>query len=292
MAVDPPRPKPPPLTALRAFEAAARLGGFSRAAEELAVTAGAVSQQVRALEDWAGAKLFERQAQGVVLTASGARILPMLSDSFDQLGRATQMLQDEAGLHMRIAALPAVAQLWLAPRLTDLRKSDPRREISVTALERPPNLLREPFSFSLFLMPEGQGVKLTADILMPVCAPGLAAALHSPEDLMQVPWLIDTSWRSDWRVWLEGVGLTPPLRPQGAQFSLYAIAVQEAIAGAGVLMAHLPLVQPWLDNGTLVAPFDIPVATEKALCVLTPDGMSRTGRDRLVGLLQSAMPAL
>ncbi len=285
MAVDPPRPKPPPLTALRAFEAAARLGKFSSAADELAVTSGAVSQQVRILEDWAGVKLFDRKAQGVVLTASGARILPLLSNSFDTLGQVTQVLQDEAGRHMRIAALPAIAQLWLAPRLPALRHAVPGREVSVTALEQPPNLLREPFSCALFLLPNGQGLSLEEDILLPVCAPALARSLKQPDDLLALPWLIDTSWGADWQTWLAGVGLKAPDRPKGPQFSLYSIAVQEALAGVGVLMAHKALVQRYLETGELVAPFDLPVKTGKSLALLTPNGLTRKSRDQLAALL-------
>ena len=93
MAVKPPRPPSPPLTALRAFEAAARLGGFTRAADELCVTPGAVAQQVKQLEAWAGAPLFERRAHGVVLTEAGKVTLPALTEAFDQMGAALQVLR-------------------------------------------------------------------------------------------------------------------------------------------------------------------------------------------------------
>ena len=96
MPVNPPRPKPPPLSALRAFEAAARLGGFARAADELCVTPGAISQQIKALEEWAGAPLFMRHAQGISLTPVADRVLPLVGKAFDALGQSAQILQSHA----------------------------------------------------------------------------------------------------------------------------------------------------------------------------------------------------
>ncbi|CAM5336054.1 hypothetical protein FALB51S_01199 [Frigidibacter albus] len=111
MSVAPRSPKGPPVTALRAFEAAARLGGFAAAAEELCVTAGAISAHVKALEDDLGAPLFDRQTRGVKLTPLGARVLPDLSAAFDRLGMSVQMLRAEAGpRQVHIATLPAIAQ--------------------------------------------------------------------------------------------------------------------------------------------------------------------------------------
>ena len=107
MAVAPPRPKPPPLNALRAFEAAARLGGFSAAAQELCVTQGAIAQQIKHLEDWAGATLFVRHARGVRLSAAGKAVLPRLGEAFDALGDVTQTLRREsAASEVRIADNP------------------------------------------------------------------------------------------------------------------------------------------------------------------------------------------
>ena len=118
MTVSPPRPKGPPLNALRAFEAAARRGSFSAAADELCVTPGAVAQQVKSLEAWAGARLFLRHAQGVELTALGLDVLPGFVAAFDRLGEAAQALRSQAAPDtIGIAALPSIAQLWLSPRL-------------------------------------------------------------------------------------------------------------------------------------------------------------------------------
>lgn len=266
MSVKPPRPMGPPLNALRAFEAAARLGGFSRAAEELCVTPGAVAQQIKQLEDWAGAPFFDRQAQGVQLNALGRQLLPMAERAFDQIADLAQGIRVAASPNrIHIAALPAVAQLWLSPRLPALRQKMPELEISVTALEEPPNLEREPYDLSVFYMPDGKGQALVADQIQPVCAPSLAAQLQRPEDLSSCLCLVDSVWANDWSHWLkEGAGL-PELSLRGPTYSLYSLAVQEAVNGAGVLMGHESLIAPLLKAGRLVAPFKRPVATGLAL---------------------------
>lgn len=254
MSIKPPRPPSPPLTALRAFEAAARLGGFTRAAEELCVTPGAIAQQIKQLEAWAGAPLFERQAQGVVLTEAGRVTLPTLSEAFDQIGGAVQVLRQAASPNrIHLAALPAIAQLWLAPRMTSIRKAMPDLELSVTAMEHPPNLAREPFDLSVFYG-DAFGTVLEDDVIYPVCAPELLPRLGSLEDLASVPCLHDAVWSDDWRLWLEHVGLAHIL-PQGPTHSLYALAVGDALNGVGVLMAHDALIRHHVKSGALVVPF-------------------------------------
>jgi len=253
MAVAPPRPKDLPLNALRAFEAAARLGGFAAAAAELGVSPGAVTAHLKALEAALGAKLFARGPRGVELTALGARALPGFVAAFDALGGAVQVLRAEAAPQVvHIATLPAVAQLWLSPRLPALRAAAPEISISVTAMEAPPNLKRAPYDLSLFY--GGQGEVLVEDEIFPVCAPHLAARLRAPEDLRGETCLTDASWSGDWGLWATAAGLADFV-PRGPVFSLYALAVEEAAGGAGILIGHGALVAGHLARGALVAPF-------------------------------------
>lgn len=274
MSVSPPRPKGPPLNALRAFEAAARLGGFANAAEELCVTPGAVSQHIRALEDWIGADLFERRSQGVRLTALGAEALPGFATAFDAMGAAVHVLRTAArhGM-MHIAALPSVAQLWLSPRLPAVRAALPELSISVSAVEAPPNLARDLFDLSLFIRPptgvRGERV-LARDVILPVCAPEVAARLRSPADLAGETLLHDALWPEDWALWARAMLPGASLPSTGPRYSLYAIALEEARHGAGVLMGHQSLVQSALQDGSLVAPFASPVPTGKALILEHP----------------------
>ncbi len=265
MPVAPPRPKGPPLNALRAFEAAARLGGFRAAADELCVTPGAITQHVRALEAYLGAPLFDRHARGVRLTALGADALAGFTQAFDQMGDAVQHMRARAATgDVHIAALPAIAQLWLSPRLPALRAAFPRLKISITALETPPNLKREPFDMALFFAENG--MVLTQDALLPVAAPGVT---------MQALWLSDATWDRDWDHWLAATGQSPR-QANGAVHSLYALAVAEACAGAGVLMGHAALLGPYLADGRLVA-LGERVALDAPLVLTSPHDLTRPG---------------
>jgi DNA-binding transcriptional LysR family regulator len=263
MPVAPPPLTRLPLNALRAFEAAARTGAFTLAAAELGVTPGAVTAHVKALEERLGAALFERQARGVRLTALGLAAMEELTGAFDALAGAEARLRALAlPREVQIATLPAIAQLWLSPRLPALRAAAPEISVSITALEAAPNLKRSLHDLSLF--PAEAGGRLVAgDELFPVCSPALAARLGRLEDLGEVPCLSDTAWDRDWEVWLAAVGVGVQVR--GPAFSLYALAVEEAVNGAGVLMGHGALVAGHLARGALVAPFPQRVALAKGL---------------------------
>ncbi len=270
MPVSPPRPKPLPLTALRAFEAAARLGGFAAAALELGVSPGAVSAHVKTLEDTLRAPLFVRSAKGVELTALGARVLPEFTAAFDHLGQAVHLLHREATPQVvHIAALPAVAQLWLSPRLPALRAASPDIEISITAMETPPNLKRAPYDLCLFYDTD-LGEPVDSDEIFPVCSPAVAARLHSVADLQNVPCLSDSTWSSDWIKWLQATCPQAGITPRGPTFSLYALAVEETVNGAGVLIGHAALIQRQLNSGVLVAPFETALRLPRNLRLWSP----------------------
>ncbi|UXX83342.1 LysR family transcriptional regulator [Roseovarius pelagicus] len=293
MSVSPPRPKGPPLNALRAFEAAARLGGFAAAAEELSVTPGAISQHIRSLEDWTGALLFERRSQGVRLTAAGAALLPGFTDAFNQMGQAVRALRALGNMRtLHIAVLPSVAQLWLAPRLPALRAALPGARISISALEMPPNLDREMFDLSLFLRePTGtqQEDILADDWILPVCCPTLAAGIAEPSDLTGHTLLHDAIWAGDWAHWTQAVGCELPDGEDGPQFSLYALAMAEAQSGAGVLMGHEVLVSRALEHGELVAPLPNRVSTGKALVLEQPRVGATRELKHLVAMLKDSV---
>lgn len=276
MAINPPRPRMPPLNALRAFEAAARHEGFAKAATELGVTPAAVSQQIKALEDWLGAPLFIRRARGLQLTEAARVALEGFTAAFDAIGLAVQQLRSAAPRQdVHIAALPAIAQLWLAPRLPALRVAFPLVRLSIHAIEAPPDFRREPFDLGIFLLDEnaGTGTPLSpaCGAMFPVCAPGIAERLGSPADLASIPLLWDTSWKEDWPRWLAAAGRGNTAADAGPAFSLYGLAVQAAIDGAGVLIGHEILVAPHLASGQLVAPFAHRASSRLNLRVLAPD---------------------
>lgn len=269
MAVSPPRPKGPPLNALRAFEAAARLGGFALAADELCVTPGAVAQHIKSLEAWVGTDLFERRSQGVQLTRVGARVLPEFVAAFDQLGEAVQTLRARAApKHIRIVTLPSIAALWLSPQLPVIRAAVPDVTISIIAMETPPNLKRETFDLSIFYEAGGASsgaIELASDVLFPVCAPAVAKRLKTPFDLAEMTCLHDASWSGDWALWMDAFMPDTPIDVRGPVYSLYSLAVEEAKNGAGVLIGHEALIRRHLDTGDLVAPFKGQVTQDRKL---------------------------
>ena len=286
------RQRGPHLNALRAFEAAARHGSFSLAADELSVTPGAVAQQIKSLESWANAKLFDRYPQGVKLTNLGREVLPLFVKAFDGLGEAVQNLRSQATPdQISIAALHSVAQLWLSPRLPNIRSLYDNISISVQASEYPPNLKREQFDMSIFLeeLPgKSSNIEICRDRIFPVCSPELAKELKRHEDLKGVTFLHDSAWTQDWGIWLQQVSPNHNIDFRGPIFSLYSLAQEEAINGAGVLIAHEPFVQQQIENGQLVAPFSetVDVNSRLAIEVANLDSSNVKIREIIASLLK------
>ncbi len=273
MPVRPPRSPLPPLNALRAFEAAARLGSFTRAAGEIGVTPGAIAQQVRHLEAFLGFPLFLRLAQGVELTPAGREAQPRLSAAFEQLALAVQGLRTgHAGRALSIAALPCIAQLWLSPRLPTLQRAFPGLLISIAAMEQPPSGPREACDLALFYLAEapGDALILAEDSLFPVCTPALAERLATPADLAGQTLLHDAVWRSDWARWLKHAGVGGVDAGRGPSYSLYALALAAALGGAGILIGRSSLVGPFLADGRLVAPFAAALPSGDRLTLIVP----------------------
>ncbi|WP_293572786.1 LysR family transcriptional regulator [Phaeobacter sp.] len=280
MALVPLRPKGPHLNALRAFEAAARLGSFTAAADELSVTPGAVTQHIKSLEAWAEAPLFIRNARGVVLTPLAQELLPGFTRAFDHLGAAVQDLRTKAAPEkIKLAALPAIAQLWLPPRLSQLRKAAPDLAISVVALDTPPNLAREPFDLTIFYSTDPLGphrMDICRDRIFPVCAPEVAQGLNQISDLKNATLLHDGAWTDDWDMWLSAQPGGQDVPRSGTVHSLFSVALEEARHGGGVLIAHEALVQPMLDRGELQRPFAASLDLQARIVLETTPAFART----------------
>lgn len=266
----------PSLNALRAFEAAARHESFAKAAVELNVTAAAIAQQVRALEDWAGCCLFQRLPHGLRLTKEAKAALPRMADAFDRLGLAVQALRAaNRPDQVRIAALPAIAILWLSPRLQRLRQRFPDIEMSVTALEEPPNFRRDLYDLALFFVDTvdagTEAITLSHDSLYPVCSPKFLtdkSAPTTPSGLDSAKLLHDSVWRDDWPQWLRFAGVTGVDPNQGATFSLYYLALQATLDGSGILIGHEVLIADAINDGRLIAPFDLKMPGTAPLTLL------------------------
>ncbi len=291
--VSPPRPKGPPLNALRAFEAAARLGGFAAAANELLVTPGAIAQHIKTLESWIGDDLFVRKSQGVRLTRLGEGVAGEFCIAFDRLGEAVDKLRNLAPrTEIRIATLPSIAQLWLSPRMPAIRDAVRQTTFSIIATEAPLNLLREPVDLNLFFEPKDgrpNSIQIAQDFLYPVCAPHSAAAYKNLEDLSAASFLHDSTWSEDWQHWLEEQPVKADIDTRGATYSLYALAVEEAINGSGLLMGHDVLVNSHVQNGQLVALFDFKMPLETCLTVtFAKPPVANSALAKVIAVLQSS----
>lgn len=253
----------PPLAALRAFEAAARHLSFKRAAEELHVTPTAVSHQIRRLEQAIGAPLFERRTRQVVLTPEGHVLLPVLTDGFDAFARTIEGLTRKSGrATVTLSATPAFAAKWLVPRIAAFRKARPDIDLTLLAtldvVDVKSGIADLALRYGRGAYPDLIAERLTIDRFAPVASPRLR--LKKPSDLRSAT-LIHSEWRrSDpknptWRHWLKIAGLDNVDPRAGLRFSDETHAIQAAVAGNGVALHSLLLVQEELTTGTLVIPF-------------------------------------
>jgi LysR family transcriptional regulator, glycine cleavage system transcriptional activator len=255
----------PPLNALRAFEASARLGSFVVAARELRVSAAAVSQQVRRLEQYLDTTLFQRMARGLVLTEQGRDYLPELSAGFDLLGESTARLRAKrADGVLTITTLAGFANGWLLPRLHRFRERAPRIDVVLRTSRELMDFRRDAIDLAIRFGP-GPGRGLHAELLcreelFPAASPLLFRGGRMPDTLVSLadyPLLHDTDAGPDqpwlgWRGWFERGGLPTAHVGRGLQFSDSVVLVGAAIAGLGIAIGRAPHVGPLLTRGQLV----------------------------------------
>lgn len=248
-----------PMNAVRAFEAAARLSSIARAAAELCVTSGAVSQQVRQLEAWIGVPLFERKGRGLRLSAEGRQLSERLGPVFEQLEKAiTDVRSSTAPNHLRLRLAPTLAIRWLVPKLGDFIGHHPELEVEVSTSAAADEGALAGFDLTVRIQPtqpeQEDALLLFRDAFTPVCSPETARRLRSPADLDAVPRLHSMIRPESWQVWLDGMGLAlDPLA--GPKFANAALAYQAAAEGLGVAIGQRVYVQADLEAGRLVAPF-------------------------------------
>ena len=249
----------PSVAALIAFETAARYGSISKAASELNLTQGAVSRQVRQLEEQLGAELFHRQHQRVVLTDAGRSFLDEIRPTLDALDVATQRVMSYGGRQneLKIAVPPTFSATWLASRLP--RFFDAHPGITITCLMRVPWLDygAERFDAAIYFgTPSLAGVStrplLECD-MPPLCAPALKIArpIEHPSDLARVPLLHQANQPMAWAEWFAEAGVTLSQPPAGSRFEHVAMISAVAVAGAGVALLPTCLVEGELASGVL-----------------------------------------
>jgi LysR family glycine cleavage system transcriptional activator len=270
---------PPSLKALWAFETAARHLSVSRAADELAVTQPAVTQQIKALEAALGVRLVYREGQGLALTPLGQTYAGRLHSVFSEIGAATADLlhQEQKGAALTISLLPTLAQRWLIPRLGSFQTLHPEIEIRFSTTARVVDLRREDVDLAIRFgegsWPDCVSQFMMADDMFPVLSPQLQAArpLVKPEDLADHTWLwVDAEPRpGDWLAWLSAAGVEG-LEPRSRiAFETSSQALAAATAGLGVAIGHRPFVMDDLSSGRLVMPLEAALASTQAYYILT-----------------------
>ncbi|HLH90518.1 MAG TPA: transcriptional regulator GcvA [Xanthobacteraceae bacterium] len=267
----------PPLNALKAFEAAARHESFTRAAEELHVTQGAVSHQVKALELELGIKLFNRERQRLMITEAGRGYLAVIRDAFDRIALGTErLLQRESSGALTISISPDFAAKWLIHRLGRFSAAHPDIDLRVSASMHRVDFAREDVDIAVR---HGDGdwaglhvERLCAEQLFPVCSPRLARGrqrLIRPSDVLKFP-LLHLQSRKDWATWLDLVGVPDAEGPHGPVMSHASLLIDAAAAGQGIALARTTLAAWDLLNGRLIRPFPDVLRLSKPYWVVCP----------------------
>ncbi|UTH76411.1 transcriptional regulator GcvA [Chromobacterium sp. IIBBL 290-4] len=253
----------PPLNALRAFEAAAQRQSFSEAAALLHVTHGAVSRQIRLLEDWLGAPLFERHHRQVRLTDAGRAYLADIGAALEQIETASARLR-QGPVPLRVSAPATFTLRWLIPRLSRFQLQYPHIEVKLSTSSEPISQLGDSFDIAIRGGPQALPGFVAREFLresrLPVCSPGLLEQLpiHAPADLARHTLLHTAGSPEFWPQWLAAAG-EPALRP-AAELTLehFYLTLQAALGGLGVALGPSRLIADDLASGRLVQPFAAP----------------------------------
>ncbi len=273
----------PTLQALDCFEAAARHESYTRAAQELSLTQGAVSRRIASLEEFVGVRLFSRTRHGVALTAAGAAYARQVAGRLDGLERDTLDAMTgggEGALH--IAAVPTFAARWLVPRLGRFAAVHADITVHIDTCTRPFLFSETPYDGALYAGTEEQvknwpGTRTTLlmnEMVVPIASPQFAARrkLWRPADVARAP-LLQQSTRPDaWRQWFESFAVQAPDALHGPRYELFSMLASAAVCGLGVALLPAMLVQAELARNDLVILCDQPVSSKRAYCFVSPDG--------------------
>src|SRR5262245_19113493 len=251
---------PPSLSALRAFEIAARTLTFTGAAEELNQTQGAISHQVNLLEARLGLKLFLREARGLKLTEAGQKYLPLVRDALDRLRTAEELIRPIDPPVLIVTMSPNFASKWLVPRLGRFSVTHPNIDLRISASLHHVDLTREDIDLAVRHgngdWPELHVTRLCAEELFPACSPMLlqtSPPIRTPAELVGHVLVHDRS-RQRWRDWLAAFGVECPDAERGPVFDQTALAIDPAVAGQGIALARSALASLDLIAGRLVRP--------------------------------------
>ncbi|WP_026617422.1 LysR substrate-binding domain-containing protein [Ensifer aridi] len=248
-----------PLSAIRIFESAARLGSFRAAAEELNLSPSAISHAIVRLERDLGVSLFERTTRSVSLTLAGQTLLNHASNAFEELRRGVELVSSKSAQLLRLHCAPSFAAQVLSPRLPNFLKENPGVEVKVAAsttyarfvdgLYDADVVYGEPLNREdLIVVPLGE------EIVSPMCSPEMASRIRSPRDLLRLPLIRSDLKRIQWIDWFEANSLGPP-PPPSMSFDRSFLAVDAAVNGLGIALESDLLARRELQSGKLIRPF-------------------------------------
>lgn len=291
------------LNALRCFEAAARRLSFTEAAAELCVTQAAVSHQVRALEQALGQPLFERRPRQVLLTPAGERLVGVLSSSFDRIDDLLGQLKRSEGSvrSLQLAVTPSFSSRWLMPRLPKFWDAHPEIELHLHHSTQGDALTRGTAEAAVIWdtepPPRLWSRRLFGTSLTPVCSPTLPRPeqpLNEPQDLRHYPLLHEDS-HGDWVRWMEAAGVEHAGLRQGQLIDDSNALLVAAMAGRGIALGRLALIEDELRSGRLLRPFALTTEAQGAYWLVTSAAVAEQPRFKLLAdfmLEACAVPAV
>jgi LysR family glycine cleavage system transcriptional activator len=281
----------PPLNGLRAFEATARLRSMKRAADELGVTPGAVSQLIRRLEERLNKPLFRRTNRALVLTEAGQMFFPAVRHAFGEIDDATRRLELESFAGRRslsVSVPPAFAAMWLVPRLGRFRERHPTIDLRIVTSRALANFgpdgVDAAIRHGLGRYKGLRSDRIASAVLIPVASPTLASLSRrpvSPAGLLELP-LLHGGDRQEWALWFEAQGVPDPgpAIARGGSFDDQILLIRAAASGQGVALATEALVEPELAAGTLVRLLEAAWPQEHAYWLVCPESVVNQPRIR------------
>jgi LysR family glycine cleavage system transcriptional activator len=300
------------LNALRALEAAVRLGSFSAAGTELGVTPAAVGQQVRKLEESLGRSLLVRGANGFQATEAAHQAADHLATGFGELGQAMALLRGNTTRYrVSVSVVPTIAERWLAPRLPDFLGANPEIDLRIDSTHHVHYRAGDEYDFALRYDRPGtedlSEIDLFREYLIPVCTPGVASRVRLQDGvaaLARTPIIrvdrstSDPDW-IDWEDWGRRFEYAIPRPGQGLQFTFTNLALRAAYDGSGMHLAQLSITLPDILAGRMTAPFGPAMAAQTGypyrLIVLNParrDRLHRNFTDWIVAEAESTRAAM
>jgi LysR family glycine cleavage system transcriptional activator len=291
------RRETPNLDWLRVFAETAATESFVVAATRLSVTPGAVSQRIKALESFLRVELFQRYSQGVKLTEAGRRYAQRISPALDLLVTATSEIASSGGAKtIRITILPALAQLWLGPRMEDFHARHPNMNVEIWADATVVDMRTSNFDIAIrYGQPPFPGCEHRAlffDELVPVASPKLVHAADVDRIGLPIgaPLMLDTFWEHDFADWLNRTGQIRPETLNTQTFSLYSMTVDATVQGRGFVIGHTALIGGLLDEGKLqqLSSMRIPANNQFYLLVKSGSPLSEAAETFLNWILEQA----